>query len=175
MSPKKITLIAMMTCLIIVCSWLTIPVAIPFTLQTFAVFCTLFLLGGKSGTVSIVLYIFMGCIGLPVFSNLRGGIVHIIGPTGGYIIGFLFMALFYWLFESVFRKNHKLQIPVLAGGLLLCYLVGTIWFWVIYMTRGTSYSVALIISMCVIPYVIPDLAKLIFAYFLCKKIHISLH
>ncbi len=170
MKIKEMTRIALMVCVITICSWLTIPVAVPFTLQTFAVFCTLLLLGGRYGLATIVLYVFMGCVGLPVFSGFRGGIAHIVGPTGGYIIGFIFMAAFYLLFEPLIRKSGKLRLPVLAGGLLLCYLTGTVWFKVVYGMHGTSYSVVMVISICVLPYVIPDLIKLALAWIVFKRI-----
>lgn len=128
MSIKRMSLVAMMTCLLIICSWLTIPAAVPFTMQTFAVFCSLLLLGGKSGLTSLVLYIFMGIVGIPVFSGFQGGIGHIVGPTGGYIIGLIAAAVFYRLLEPLFAKGVKIQLAALIGGLLICYLFGTLWF-----------------------------------------------
>ena len=88
-----LTYMAVCAALIAVCSWISIPAAVPFTLQTFAVFCVLGLLGGKRGTVSILVYILLGAIGLPVFSGFNGGIGALLGTTGGYIIGFIFVGL----------------------------------------------------------------------------------
>lgn len=173
MKIKNMTRIALMVCMITICSWLTIPVAVPFTMQTFAVFCTMLVLGGRNGLTTIILYVFMGCMGLPVFSGFRGGIAHIVGPTGGYIIGFVFMAAFYLLFEPLIRKCSKLRLPVLAGGLLLCYLTGTVWFKVVYGMQGTSYSVAMVISICVLPYVIPDLIKLALAWIVSNELQLN--
>lgn len=170
MQVKKMSAIAMMTCLIITCSWLTIPAVVPFTMQTFAVFCTLLLLGGKAGFISLALYVLLGCVGIPVFSGFHGGIGHIVGPTGGYIIGFLFLAALYWLFEPLFVKCYKLRLSVLALGLMLCYLVGTIWFKAVLGMRGTPYPFRAAVSLCVLPYVVPDLAKLVLAYFVTGKI-----
>lgn len=170
MSIKKMSLVAMMTCLLMICSWLTIPAAVPFTMQTFAVFCSLILLGGKAGLTSLVLYVFMGIVGIPVFSGFRGGIGHITGPTGGYIIGLIAAAVFYCLLEPLFAKSVKIQIAALIGGLFICYLIGTMWFQVIYGIRGVSYSFYMIISVCVIPYIIPDMVKLVLAWIISKKI-----
>ena len=78
--------IAVGTVLIAVCSWISIPFVVPFTLQTFAVFFVLSLLGGMKGTISIVIYILLGAIGVPVFSGITGGIGKLAGLTGGYII-----------------------------------------------------------------------------------------
>ena len=170
MKIKEMTRIALMVCVITICSWLTIPVAVPYTMQAFAVFCTLLLLGGRYGLAAIIVYVIMGCMGLPVFSGFRGGIAHIMGPTGGYIIGFIFTAAFYWLFEPLHCKYSKLRLPVLAGGLMLCYLIGTVWYKVVYGTRGTSYSVLMVISICVLPYVVPDLIKLALAWIISNRI-----
>ncbi|MBR6474866.1 MAG: biotin transporter BioY, partial [Lachnospiraceae bacterium] len=81
--------------LIAACSWITIPFMVPFTLQTFAVFTIVGLLGGRKGFLSILVYILLGAVGLPVFSGFKGGIGVLAGTTGGYIIGFLFIALIY--------------------------------------------------------------------------------
>lgn len=170
MSIKKMSMITIMTSLMAVCSWLTIPAMVPFTMQTFAVFCSLLLLGGKYGLASIALYLFMGCVGLPVFSGFQGGIGHIVGPTGGYLIGFIFSAVLYLLLEPLFPKFSKLRLAALLCGLILCYLVGSIWFQVYFTTRGTSYSFSMVISMCVLPYIIPDLIKLALAYYISKRI-----
>ena len=77
LSISDITLIALLTAVIAVCSWISIPAAVPFTLQTFAVFLTAGLLGGKRGTITVIVYILLGAIGVPVFSGFTGGIGHI--------------------------------------------------------------------------------------------------
>ena len=81
--------------LIAICSWISIPTAVPFTLQTFAVFFVLLLLGGERGTIATLIYILLGAIGVPVFAGFSGGIGILFGSTGGYIIGFLFTGLIY--------------------------------------------------------------------------------
>ena len=93
LSASDIAFIALSAALMAVCSWISIPAAVPFTLQTFAVFLTTGLLGGRRSTIAVMLYIFLGAVGLPVFSGFSGGIGHLIGPTGGYIFGFSFTAL----------------------------------------------------------------------------------
>lgn len=170
MSIKRMSLVAMMTCLLIICSWLTIPAAVPFTMQTFAVFCSLILLGGKSGLTSLMLYIFMGIVGIPVFSGFQGGIGHIVGPTGGYIIGLIAAAVFYRLLEPLFAKGVKIQLVALIGGLLICYLFGTLWFQVFYSIQGVSYTFLMTISICVFPYIVPDIIKLVLAWIISKKV-----
>ena len=85
--------IALFAAIIAVCSWIQIPMTVPFTMQTFAVFCALATLGGKGGTISILIYIVLGAVGVPVFAGFTGGIGILFGTTGGYIIGFLFTGL----------------------------------------------------------------------------------
>ena len=75
--------------LIAVCSWISIPTAVPFTMQTFAVFFVLLALGGRRGTCSILVYILLGAAGMPVFSNFSAARRRPVGATGGYIAGFL--------------------------------------------------------------------------------------
>ena len=83
--------------LIALCSWISIPAVVPFTMQTFAVFLVLLVLGGRRGTMTIVVYVLLGAVGLPVFSQFGAGIGVLLGSTGGYILGFIFMGLTYRL------------------------------------------------------------------------------
>ena len=84
--------IAVFAVLMAVCSWISVPTAVPFTLQTFAVFMAVGVLGGRRGTMSVALYIILGAVGVPVFAGMTGGIGILTGTTGGYIVGFLFSA-----------------------------------------------------------------------------------
>ena len=97
--------IALGAVLISICSWISIPTTVPFTMQTFAVFFVLSALGGKRGTVAIIVYILLGAVGIPVFSNFTSGIGILLGNTGGYIVGFVFMGLVYWLFVHYSEKK----------------------------------------------------------------------
>ena len=126
---------ALMAVLIAVCAWISVPVEIPFTMQTFGVFLTLRLLRGKYGTVSILVYILLGLIGAPVFSGFSSGAGVLLGPTGGYIIGFLFCGMIYAAFESRI-ENRVTENIALAAGLLVCYLFGTLWFIRVMALRG---------------------------------------
>ncbi len=163
MSTKRMIYISLFICLLTICSWITVPFTVPFTMQTFAVFCVLLMLGGKDGMIVIALYIFLGLVGVPVFSGFRGGIGHLLGPTGGYILGFLATALFYRMFEKKIENNPKITFSVLVLGLFLCYVIGSVWFGYVFISRGTKYSIISIFTMCVFPYILPDLAKLFLA------------
>ena len=97
--------IALFSVLIGICSWISIPAAVPFTMQTFAIFLTVAVLGGKKGTASVLLYILMGLVGIPVFSGFKAGPGVLLGTTGGYIIGFIFTALLMWGMEKLLGKR----------------------------------------------------------------------
>ncbi len=89
LSLRQMTAIALMSVVLLLCSILTVPSVVPFTLQTFGVALAVGLLGIKSGLLSVVAYFLLGLIGLPVFAGMQGGIGVLLGPTGGYLIGFL--------------------------------------------------------------------------------------
>ena len=162
--------IALGAVIITVCSWISIPTIVPFTMQTFAVFCILGLLDGKRGTISIFIYILLGAVGVPVFSGFKGGFSVLIGPTGGYIFGFVIMGLLYWLLENLLGKKLQIRIIALAAGLLLNYVIGTAWFLVVYARQTGPVSLGTALGMCVVPFIVPDLIKLALAVLLFLRI-----
>lgn len=171
MSTRNAAYIAMMAVILCVCSWLTIPFTVPFTMQTFAVYCALLLLGGRRGLLAIGLYILLGLVGLPVFSGFRGGPGHLLGLTGGYIIGFLFTGLGYLLMESKLRSLGFLpRIVLLALDLLPCYLVGTLWFTAVSRLHGSEIGFFSALGLCVVPYILPDLVKVVLAERICARV-----
>ena len=163
MSVKELTYMAMCVALTAICSWITIPATVPFTLQTFAVALTLFLLGGKRGTIAIVTYVLLGAVGVPVFAGLSGGLGALLGATGGYIVGFIFMGLIYWVMTAFLGEKYYVKIIASVIGLAICYLFGTIWFVNIYSSSNEAIGFATGIAWCVTPYIIPDIIKLILA------------
>ena len=156
--------------LIAICSWISIPATIPFTLQTFAVFCALELLGGKRGTVSICIFILLGAVGMPVFTGFNGGFGVLLGTTGGYIVGFIFIGIIYWLAEKLFGEKLLVRISAMVIGLLVCYTFGTAWFLWVYARRAGAIAVGTALSWCVIPFVLPDLGKMALAVLLASRV-----
>jgi biotin transport system substrate-specific component len=165
-----ITLTALYSALIAVCSWISVPAAVPFTMQTFAVFVTVGVLGGKRGTYSVLLYLLLGAAGLPVLAGFTGGVGHLFGATGGYIIGFLFSAIVMWLMEAGLGRSSKVLIASMAAGLLVCYIFGTVWFVTLYTKESGSVSVMTALGWCVFPYVIPDALKIALAAWLTRRL-----
>ena len=160
MKVKDLVYIAIFTSIICAMSLISIPTTIPFTLQTLAVFLCMFMLKPVDSLISVLLYILIGGIGLPVFSNFRSGFGVLAGPTGGYIIGFILMTLI-----PFFIKN-KIASGII--GLVICYIFGSIWF--LMFNQSNITSIWKILTMCVLPFVIPDGIKLALAYILAKRL-----
>lgn len=141
--------IAIFAVIIAVCSWISVPMVVPFTLQTFGVFCAVGLLGGKRGTLSVLIYVLLGAVGVPVFAGFSSGIGTLFGVTGGYIMGFIFTALIYWLITAIFGKKLWAIILGMVLGLLACYAFGTIWFMVVLCAKsGTDRTCGRPYEMC---------------------------
>ena len=169
-SVYDLVMVALFAALIAVCAWVTIPGSVPFTLQTMGVFLAVGLLGGKRGTAAVLVYILLGAVGMPVFSGFSGGVGRLLGTTGGYIIGFLVAALAMWAMEVIFgRAKWVLPVSMLLG-LLLCYAFGTVWFLVLYTQTKGAISVVSVLSMCVIPFILPDLMKIALALLLTNRL-----
>ena len=151
MKIRRITLCALFAALLAVFSPLTIPLGpIPVTLSTFFLFLSGLLLGPVDGMIAVAVYVAVGMLGLPVFSGFRGGYSVLLGPTGGFLLGY-----FPCVFLSGLGKDRPRLRPVfLLLGLLSCYLFGVVWFGVFF-GGGLSY----ILSVCVLPFLLPDALK----------------
>lgn len=155
-----IVYIGIFAVLIAICSWISIPTVVPFTLQTFAVFLTVSVLGGKRGSLAVLVYILLGAAGIPVFANFTGGIGIILNNTGGYIIGFIFMALLMWLMESMLGRGLFVRGVSMVLGLIVLYAFGTAWFMLVYTRNTGTVGLMSVLGWCVIPFIIPDLIKM---------------
>ena len=162
--------IAIFAVIMAICSWISIPMEVPFTLQTFGVFIAVGILGGKRGTLAVLVYILLGAVGVPVFAGFTGGIGVLFNTTGGYIVGFLFSALVMWGFEKFFGRKPVVQIISMLAGLVVCYAIGTIWFMVVYSSANGAVGLGVVLGWCVIPFIIPDLVKIALAFVLSRKL-----
>lgn len=171
LKTRDLALVALMTALMAICAWISIPTTVPFTLQTLGVFLACALLGGKRGSLAVLVYILLGAVGLPVFAGFVGGAGALLGSTGGYILGFLLQALVMWGMEIVWGRDRwwKLGISMLLG-LVACYAAGTLWFMVVYARTTGPVGVVTVLGWCVIPFVVPDLIKLALALLLQRRI-----
>lgn len=168
--------IAVFTVLITICSWISIPAMVPFTLQTFAIVLSVLVLGGRRGTMAVILYLLLGLIGVPVFAEFSAGPHVLFGTTGGYLIGFLLSALTMWAAESLFigklKVKHILAVQgiSIALGMIACYAVGTIWFMIVYMRSTGAIGLSTVLGWCVIPFLLPDIAKCALALIMAKML-----
>lgn len=162
--------IAMFAVILSISSWITIPGIVPYTMQTFGVFIAVGVLGGKRGTLAVLIYLLLGAMGLPVFSGFAGGIGYLLGATGGYILGFAFAALAMWWMERLIGRRMWGLLISFTVGLVVCYLFGTLWFLWVYYSQIDGAGVWSALTLCVFPYVIPDLIKIGLALAVSRKI-----
>ena len=162
--------IALFAVLMAVCAWITVPMTVPFTLQIFAVFAALATLGGRRGTYAVSIYLLLGAVGLPVGAGFQGGLGWLLGTTGGYIVGFLCIALVYWLLTAKLGDSLPVKIAACVLGLAVCYAFGTAWFLALYAKTTGPIGVTTALGWCVFPYIIPDLLKLALALLLSRKV-----
>lgn len=125
---RSITYIALGAVILSVCSWISIPTPlVPFTLQTFGVYFLLCLFGARRAFVSLLVYIALGLVGVPVFSSFGSGVGTLFGATGGFIFGFLLSVALCIAAESIFAKNRIVRVAVCIVSLTACYAVGCLW------------------------------------------------
>lgn len=175
MSEKKkfktidLVYVGLSAALIAVCSWISIPLTVPITLQTLGICLVSALFGFKRGTLATLIYILLGAIGIPVFSGFKAGIGVLFGSTGGYIIGFIFTAVIVGLVSDKTKKLWIILVSMIIG-VLVCYVFGTAWFSIVYAKTNEAVSLATILGWCVIPFIIPDLVKIIIAGILANRL-----
>lgn len=169
-SVRDMALCALFAAILAVSAWLTIPGPVPFTLQTFAVFAALGLLGGKRGTIAIAIYLVLGAVGLPVFSGFRGGFGVLLGSTGGYIAGFLLSGLLYWALTALLGDKVWVRLLAMVLGMVLCYAVGTAQYMVVYLRDTGPIGLGAVLVKCVAPFLIPDACKLALAWLLSARL-----
>jgi len=167
-----ITIIAVSAALITVCSWISIPVGpVPVTLQTLAVLAVLLTIGGRRGTIAIAVFLALGAVGVPVFAGFKGGPAAFIGPTGGFLTGFIVSSLLFWLLEKlVFARLMTTPAKRIVFGIvnslifeLVLYTVGLICFITVYAAQTGPVGLGTVLGWCVIPFIIPDLIKIVAA------------
>ena len=165
-STKTMTLIAVMTALTCVLAPLSIPIGpVPISLTNLAIYFGLYILGMKLETVSYIVYLLIGFVGVPVFSGFTGGAGKLLGPTGGYLIGFIPMAIIAGL---LIDKSDGKTVPSVIGmiiGTAVCYALGTAWF-----TVQADYEVIPALALCVFPFLPGDAAKIAIAAFFGPQI-----
>ncbi len=154
-SVRSMTVTAIMTAVLCIISPLAIPIGpVPLSLSLVGIYLCAYTLGAKRGVLAVFIYILIGAFGLPVFTGFSGGIAKLMGPTGGYIAGYLATALICGMFVEKFERWYIRGVGMLLG-LLACYIPGTLWFM---FQAHVSLLEALV--TCVIPFIVFDLIKI---------------
>lgn len=159
---KDLTFIALMTALMCILGPLSIPIGpVPISFTNLVIYLTMYILDAKRGTISYILYLLIGLAGVPVFSGFTSGPAKLLGPTGGYLIGFIFMAFITGLTTDHYFKHKTICIIGMFLGTIVCYCLGTLW---LSFSISISFSKALTIG--VLPFLIVDFIKIILAAFI---------
>jgi len=163
-SAWKISFVALAACFICVCAQIALPIGgVPLTLQTFAVIFCGYLLGTGAGVSATAVYLLLGAVGLPVFAGFGASLAFLLGPTGGFLFGFLPLAFFCGIASRI--KKVFFGVLLSALGLLLCHAAGVIQFSFV---TGTSPLQAFLAAS--LPYLPKDLLSILLARFLLTKI-----
>lgn len=158
-SVKNMTLIGLMAALICILGPFAImlPISpVPITLATLLIYLTIYVLGMKRALLSCIIYMLLGLVGLPVFSGYAGGVGKVVGPTGGYLLGYLLIIVIGGLFIDKWTTNYALCILGLILGTAALYLLGTVW---LAYQNHLSFQAAL--AAGVLPFLIGDSIKII--------------
>lgn len=166
---QNLTLCALFAAITAVLSQVSVPLpwGVPLNMGLVGVYTASGLLGAKRGTAGIFVYVLLGAAGLPVFAGFRSGPEALFGATGGYIAGYILTALAIGLAADRWGRSVKTLIPAMAVGTLLTYLSGTVWF--VYMYAG-KYSFGAALTLCVVPYLIGDAAKIILSSMIVERV-----
>lgn len=160
-----LTQTAIITAITCVLAPMSIPIgSVPISLTNLVIYLSLYLVGWKLSAVSVLIYMLMGLVGLPVFSGFTGGVGKLLGPTGGYIAGFIPMAILSGLVIEKCR-NRGVQFLGLAFGSAVCYALGTAWY-----CYETQAPLGAALGMCVFPFIPVDLIKIIMVMLMAPPI-----
>ena len=165
---KKYLLVALMAAVISIIAPISIVIPlspVPISLGTFIILLNVFVLGGKYGTISTLIYILLGFIGLPVFTGWTGGVSKVLGPTGGYIIGYIWLSFVTGLFVDKHYSNVALCFVGMIIGTLLLYIFGTIW-----LANVTHMTFIEALFAGVVPFIVGDIVKMVLASIIGRTI-----
>lgn len=163
---QSMCLMAVMTAVMCIFGPMSVPIGpVPISLTVLTVYLAVYVLGMKRGTIAYGVYLLLGFIGLPVLSGYSGGAGKVFGPTGGYLIGFIFMALLSGWAIDHFYRNIALQFAGMAAGLVVCYVFGTVW-----LANLTGMGFQKAMEVGVLPFVAFDLLKIVCAILMGRPI-----
>lgn len=158
-TTRQLAVIGVMTAVTCILAPLSLPIGpVPISLTNLAIYFALYVLGVKFGCISYLVYLLIGFIGVPVFSGFTSGPGKLLGPTGGYLIGFIPMAVIAGILIDKFISNRIICLLGMIGGTIVAYAFGTAW---LAYQAHLDWKAALMAG--VIPFIPGDLAKMILA------------
>lgn len=144
-----------------------IPIGtVPINLTHISIFVAAGLLGAKRGFISQFIFVLLGAIGMPVFSGLSGGAGVLVGPTGGFIFGYLACVLVTGLIIDRFGKSVKILFLSMLVGIIVTYVFGISWF-----VYNTKLDLAKSLSICVFPFLPGDFLKIVVSTILVNRLY----
>jgi len=168
---RELVTIALLAAVLCILAPLSIPIGpVPISLTNLVLYFFVFIVGTRRTSIAFIIYMLLGMVGLPVFSGFSGGLGKLVGPTGGYIIGFLPMVIVMGLFLEKHRKVSVKNIILNSIVMEVCtwipYLLGTAW--LAYSAKMT-FTAALAVG--VLPFIVEDLIKMVLAAIVAPGIH----
>lgn len=161
-STSTMAVVAMMAAVLCVLAPFSIPLGpVPISLATLGLYLAVIILGGKNAVIVCLMYLLIGFVGLPVFSGFAGGPAKLLGPTGGYFLGYLLLTVVAGYFVDKFPGKRGMCVLGLALGTAACYAVGTVWLAV---QMELDFCAALMVG--VVPFLVGDVVKIIIAVWL---------
>jgi biotin transport system substrate-specific component len=158
-NTRQLTLIGVMAAVTCILGPLSLPIGVvPISLTNLAIYFAIYALGGKRGTLSYIVYLFIGLVGLPVFSGFSGGLPKLFGPTGGYLIGFVFMAFISGIFIDKFSNKIYMCFLGMVLGTIVTYIFGTAW-----LSYETHMPFNKALTVGVLPFIPGDIVKITIA------------
>lgn len=153
---KNLVTVALMTAVLAVLSPFSVQVGpIPLTLATLGVYFCAVLLGEKRGTLAVAVYLLLGAVGVPVFAGFSGGVQRFVGPTGGYLVGYLLCAFLAGLFIRRHPEKPLFWVLGFVVGTAALYAFGTVWFMI-----GSKTPLGAALLTCVVPFLAGDAVKI---------------
>ena len=159
--------IAMCVAVTVISSWITVPFLVNFSLQTMSIFIIAFVFGLKKSMISLFIYILLGVIGLPVFSGFGSGVGVLLGPTGGFIMGFVFIPPIIAVLKRQ-RQGYWWRVFTMLISIVPCYVLGTVWYGAFF---AGERGVLGILLVCVIPFLLPEFVKILLSAVIVKRLN----
>lgn len=172
-TTKNLTLTALMTAFLCVLAPFAIPAVfspVPLTFCTLGLYLCILVLGRRKSTISCLLYLFLGMVGLPVFSGFSGGIGRLLGPTGGYLTGYLLLCLIAGSFTHKWGNKWYICLLGMTGGTAVCYLFGSLW-----LAYQMKIDLKAALAIGALPYIGTDFCKMLLALFISTPLRRALY